>query len=185
MFILTEVEASALNCGHNVLDVRVVQVERESWQLGRRRNSELNLLPTLLPIILCLSETEMSVLYMPWYIWHIILVSNEVSMLPLLMPTSNYPLPLFHTCRRWEAKLVWDYWPFISFPPPTHFAYNPWTVQRSHADLSIAHFIAWSYKKPLYLIACGYLCQFSAVLVKRRWGEVFAQTYKSVVHTTG
>ena len=30
MFILTEVEASALNCGHNVLDVRVVQVEGES-----------------------------------------------------------------------------------------------------------------------------------------------------------
>jgi len=30
MFILTEVEASALNCGHNVLDVRVMQVEGES-----------------------------------------------------------------------------------------------------------------------------------------------------------
>jgi len=30
MFILTEVEASALNCGHNVLDVRVAQVEGES-----------------------------------------------------------------------------------------------------------------------------------------------------------
>ena len=30
VFILTEVEASALNCGHDVLDVRVVQVEGES-----------------------------------------------------------------------------------------------------------------------------------------------------------
>ena len=32
VFILTEVEAScsALNCGHNVLDVRVAQVEGES-----------------------------------------------------------------------------------------------------------------------------------------------------------
>ena len=30
VFILTEVETSALNCGHNVLDVRVVQVEEES-----------------------------------------------------------------------------------------------------------------------------------------------------------
>ena len=30
VFILAEVEGSALNCGHNVLDVRVVQVEGES-----------------------------------------------------------------------------------------------------------------------------------------------------------
>ena len=30
VFILTEEEASALNCGHNVLDVRVAQVEGES-----------------------------------------------------------------------------------------------------------------------------------------------------------
>ena len=35
-------EASALNCRHNVLDVRVAQVEGEFGQLGRRRNSELN-----------------------------------------------------------------------------------------------------------------------------------------------
>jgi len=34
VFILTEVEASALNCGHNVLDVRVAQVE------GRRNNQK-------------------------------------------------------------------------------------------------------------------------------------------------
>jgi len=30
VLILPEVEASALNCGHNVLDVRVAQVEGES-----------------------------------------------------------------------------------------------------------------------------------------------------------
>ena len=30
VFILTEVETSALNCGHNVVDVRVAQVEGES-----------------------------------------------------------------------------------------------------------------------------------------------------------
>ena len=30
VFILTEVEASALNCGHNVLDARAAQVEGES-----------------------------------------------------------------------------------------------------------------------------------------------------------
>ena len=42
VFILTKVEASALNCRHNVLDVRVAQVEGEFGQLGRRRNSELN-----------------------------------------------------------------------------------------------------------------------------------------------
>ena len=79
------------------------------------------IVPTLLPTRL--SETEMGVSLhaLVYLIHHIhIHVKNEVSTQSLLMP--NYRLPWsYHTHRHWEAKLIWGYWSFISFPPPTHF----------------------------------------------------------------
>jgi len=93
-------------------------------------------------------------------------MSNKVSTLSLLMPTSNYLLPRsYHTCRRWEAKLIWGD--------------NPWTFQWSHADLRTAHFISQSYKKPPYLIACGYACLSVSV---QSCDEVAPQSHEVFTH---
>jgi len=99
-------------------------------------------------------------------------MSSEVSTLSVLMP--NYLLPRsYHTCKSWEAKkthltlLI-----FYQFPSSNTLCIQPMNSSVISCRLEHHYFIARSYKKPPYLIACGYLCQFSAVLVKRRRGEV-------------
>jgi len=81
VFTLTEVEARALNwvwtqcagCQSNAGGGGILTAGEKEKQWTEL---EVIVLPTLLPTRL--SETEMGVFYMPWYIWYIILISCQM-----------------------------------------------------------------------------------------------------------